>query len=57
MALKVFRRYYPKGRNYLVTPAADKAYTRSSGSISVTVCTPAGLCSRIVRKEMGDSDG
>ena len=40
-ALKVFRTYYPKGRNYLVTPAADSAYTKRFGELDVRICTPA----------------
>jgi hypothetical protein len=42
-ALKVFRSYYPKGRNYLVSPSADTAYTRSYGELKVTICTPTQL--------------
>jgi len=45
VALKVFRRYYPHGRNYLITPAAETAYTRSYGDVPITVCPPTGLCS------------
>ena len=40
-ALKVFRRSYPKGRNYVVTPSAETAYPRRLGDLEVTVCTPA----------------
>ena len=39
-ALKIFRGYYPKGKNYLVTPAADPAYTKAYGDQEVFVCTP-----------------
>ena len=42
-ALKVFRSYYPKGRNYLVTPSTETAYTRSYGDVQVTLCTPTQL--------------
>lgn len=42
-ALQVFRGYYPKGRNFLVTPSADLAYTRRFGKLEVRVCTPAEL--------------
>jgi predicted AAA+ superfamily ATPase len=42
-ALKIFRSYYPKGRNYLVTPSAETAYTRSYGDVQVTLCTPTQL--------------
>ena len=42
-ALKLFRSYYPKGRNYLVTPSGDPAYTMRYGNLKVRVCTPSGL--------------
>ena len=42
-ALKLFRSYYPKGRNYLVTPSGDPAYTKRYGNVEVRVCTPSEL--------------
>jgi predicted AAA+ superfamily ATPase len=42
-AMKVFRGYYPKGRNYLVTPSGDPAYAKRYGSLKVRVCTPLEL--------------
>jgi hypothetical protein len=42
-ALKVFRDYYPKGKNYLVTPSGDPAYTKAYGDQEVLVCTPTQL--------------
>jgi uncharacterized protein len=42
-ALEVFRTYYPKGRNYLVTPAAHPGYERQYGDLCVRVCTPTDL--------------
>lgn len=42
-SLQVFRGYYPKGRNYLVTPSGAPAYTKRFGTIEVRVCTPAEL--------------
>ncbi|HSA11376.1 MAG TPA: ATP-binding protein [Candidatus Paceibacterota bacterium] len=39
-ALKLFRSYYPKGRNYLVTPSADQAYDKHYGNLAVHICTP-----------------
>jgi uncharacterized protein len=42
-ALRVFRGYYPNGRNYLVTPSGDPAYTRQFGTLDVRVCTPTEL--------------
>lgn len=42
-ALEVFRSYYPKGRNYLVSPSGAQAYTKRFGSHEVRVCTPSEL--------------
>lgn len=42
-ALKQFRSYYPAGRNYLLTPSGDPAYTRRFGELEVRVCTPTEL--------------
>ena len=43
-ALKVFRSYYPNGRNYLVTPSGNPAYPKRYGDLEVTICTPTQLC-------------
>jgi hypothetical protein len=40
--LAAFRRHYPAGRNYLVTPA-ERAYTTRVGTHEIRVCPPAGL--------------
>ena len=42
-ALRVFRGYYPKGRNYLVTPSGDPAYKRRYGKLEMKICTPLEL--------------
>lgn len=42
-ALAVFRSYYPKGRNYLVTPLGGPAHARRFGQLEVTVCEPDGM--------------
>ena len=42
-AIRVFRRYYPKGRNYLVTPSGDPAYNKRYGDLAVRVCTPTEI--------------
>lgn len=42
-ALQLFRSYYPKGRNYLVTPSGIPEYTKRFGAMEVRVCTPSGL--------------
>ena len=39
-ALRVFRSYYPKGKNYLVCPLRDKSYMKSYGALTVTICAP-----------------
>lgn len=40
-SLKIFRSYYPKGRNYLITPSGEPAYTKRYGPLSVRICTPS----------------
>jgi hypothetical protein len=42
-ALQVFRRHYPAGRNFLVTPSAAPAHARRHGDLEVWVCTPSEL--------------
>jgi uncharacterized protein len=42
-ALRVFRDYYPKGRNFVVSPSVNPAYTKRFGALEVRVCTPSGL--------------
>jgi len=42
-ALQLFRSYYPKGRNYLVTPSGEPAYVRRYGKLEVRICTPTEL--------------
>jgi predicted AAA+ superfamily ATPase len=41
--LRAFRRLYPKGRNFLVTPSGIPAYTRDYDGLEVRVCTPSEL--------------
>lgn len=42
-ALQVFRGFYPKGRNYLITPSGHPVYTQRYGNLSVRVCTPSEI--------------
>jgi hypothetical protein len=42
-ALRIFRRHYPKGRNYLITPSGEPAYFKAYDNHEVMICTPAGL--------------
>jgi hypothetical protein len=41
--LAVFRSHYPRGTNYLVTPAAGRTHARRFRDLEVTVCPPEGL--------------
>lgn len=45
-ALRAFRSYYPKGRNYLLTPSGDPGRLRSFGGMEVRICTPSHLMNR-----------
>lgn len=40
-ALDTFRKYYPNGRNYLVTPSGEQPYERRLGNLQVRVCSPS----------------
>ena len=40
-ALKVFRSYYPKGDNYLVSPVAGGAYLKRFGHLTVKIGDPS----------------
>jgi predicted AAA+ superfamily ATPase len=42
-ALRLFRSYYPRGRNYLVTPSGVPARVKQYGTLDVTICTPSEL--------------
>jgi len=42
-ALRQFRSFYPRGRNYLVTPSAEPAWQKQYGDLRVTICTPSGM--------------
>jgi len=42
-ALKVFRSYYPKGDNYLVSPVTGEAYLKRFGTLTVRMCDPSGV--------------
>jgi hypothetical protein len=53
--LRLFRSYYPKGRNYLITPSGDPAHDTRYGNLAVRVCTPTELQDAGWR--MGDGDG
>jgi predicted AAA+ superfamily ATPase len=48
-ALEIFRRYYPNGKNYLVTPSGDISFKRQYGNVQVCVCTPSEFMKRDCR--------
>ena len=37
-ALKVFRAFYPKGNNYLLSPATSRSYAKRAQGLELTVC-------------------
>ncbi len=39
----LFRSYYPKGRNYFVTPLEGPSYAKRFGKLEVTVCEPDAI--------------
>ena len=45
-SLQLFRSYYPRGANYLVTPQTEPPYMRRFGKLEVTVCHPEGIAGR-----------
>lgn len=42
-ALQVFRSFYPKGRNYLVSPSGSLGYIKRFGALEVDFRTPSAL--------------
>jgi len=42
-AFKVFRSYYPKGKNYIVCPLIGEAYLKNFGDLTVKICSPTGI--------------
>jgi hypothetical protein len=41
--LRMFRAFYPRGRNYLLTPSGVPAYMKEYGGIEVRICTPSDM--------------
>ena len=42
-ALKVFRSYYPKGENYIVSPLTGEGYLKNFGKLAVRISSPSGI--------------
>jgi hypothetical protein len=41
-AMKVFRSYYPKGKNYILSPLTIPGYTKKVSNLDIYVCNPDG---------------
>ena len=50
-ALKVFRSYYPRGRNFILCPISGPSFLKSTGGLELIVCNPEGWKNR-----QGDSN-
>lgn len=46
-AIKLFRSYYPKGNNYLVSPLSIAGYAKKAAGLDLYVCNPDGLRQRM----------
>lgn len=42
-AMKVFRNWYPNGRNFLVTPSGESAYSKNYDEMDIRICSPSEL--------------
>ncbi len=42
-SLRMFRTYYPKGENYLVSPLTGPSYSKRYGPLTVKICNPAEI--------------
>jgi len=42
MALRLFRTYYPKGGNYVLSPILGPGYPKRAGGLEVFVSNPEG---------------
>jgi predicted AAA+ superfamily ATPase len=41
-ALRLFRTYYPRGRNYVISPISGPGYPKRAGGLEVLVSSPEG---------------
>jgi hypothetical protein len=49
--LKLFRTYYPKGENYLLSPLNGPGYAKKIGSLEIYVCNPEDMSKRAASKK------
>jgi predicted AAA+ superfamily ATPase len=47
-AVKTFRRFYPRGNNYLVCPMSGQGYSMRVGGMGFFVCNPSGWRERVI---------
>jgi len=52
--LRLFRSYYPRGKNYLITPLSGDPYTRAYGDLEVTIASPSIWETAKPRRGSGD---
>jgi uncharacterized protein len=50
-ALKVFRKYYPKGTNYLICPLSVPRYMKKVSDLDVHACHPGGWLEQMGRRK------
>ena len=42
VAMKVFRSYYPRGKNYLMSPLTIAGYMKKVSGLDIYICNPDG---------------
>jgi len=47
--LKLFRSYYPRGKNYLVSPITESWYAKKVSGMDICVCNPDGWTDRALK--------
>jgi len=44
--LSLFRNWYPKGKNYIISPISTPGYAKRVSGMEVYICSPAGWCEK-----------
>lgn len=50
-SLKTFRKFYPRGNNYLICPISSPGYARRISNLNLYVCNPRAWHEHVVRKK------
>jgi hypothetical protein len=45
-SLKLFRSYYPKGNNFIVSPLNREGYSKKLGGLTIFICNPDGYLNK-----------